>query len=48
MGSHWRHRRARHPGGLAAYSAAALPPQAEGKAEQHAERILLHQKHSQL
>ncbi len=48
MGSHWRHRRARHPRGRAAGSAAALPPQAEGQAEQHADRLFLHQPHSQL
>lgn len=48
MGSHRRHRCARPPGGPAAGSAAALPPQAEGQAEQHADRLLLHQPHSQL
>lgn len=48
LGSHWGHRRARHPGGFAAGSAAALPPQAEGQTEQHADRLLLHQPHGQL
>lgn len=48
MGSHRWHRGARPPGGAAAGSAAALPPQTEGQTEQHADRVLLHQPHGQL
>lgn len=48
LGSHRWHRRARHPGGVASGSAAALPSPAEGQAEQHAVCLLLHQPHSQL
>lgn len=48
VGGHRWHRRACHPGGLAAGSAAALPPQAEGQAEQHADCLLFHQPHCQL
>lgn len=48
VGSHRRHRRARHPGGLAARSPAALPPQAERQAEQHTHCLLLHHAHGQL
>lgn len=48
VGGHRRHRCACDSGGPAAGSAAALPPQAEGKAEQHPDCLLLHQPHRQL
>lgn len=47
VGRHQRHRCARPPGGAAAGSPAALPPQAEGQAE-HTRSVLLHQPHRQL
>uniref|UniRef100_A0A3B3USA3 Platelet endothelial aggregation receptor 1 n=1 Tax=Poecilia latipinna TaxID=48699 RepID=A0A3B3USA3_9TELE len=48
VGRHRRHRGAGPAGGDAAGSAAALPAPAEGQAEQHAHRLLLHQPHRQL